>query len=237
MAMPPRTYMCAICGVAYAAPNTHVCNPSSWSNQYLSFGNGSGLTQLSPPGKLPEPQETIVSPIVGWRRWTVPVFADKLMSNNGTEWKPLEKLCAECKLSPSVVDPTGLNAFCRGVHCVCGIYAYKTQADAEHGENSPTDDLHVYGEVYLWGRVIEHKHGYRAQHAYPKSLVNNGGVAAKLAHIYQVPAITVQPTPKPQLALVESRTAAGAAMAQQNAGYQYQITVNSLGNLLGGTKI
>jgi hypothetical protein len=28
----------------------------------------------------------------------------------------------------------------------------------------------VLGEVYLWGKIIEHEHGYKAQYAYPKKL-------------------------------------------------------------------
>jgi hypothetical protein len=32
-------------------------------------------------------------------------------------------------------------------------------------------ELGVRGEVYLWGTVVEHKWGWRAQFAYPKTLV------------------------------------------------------------------
>jgi hypothetical protein len=44
-----------------------------------------------------------------------------------------------------------------------GIHAYKTmeQCEAEYGPYGLT----VYGEVALWGEVIEHDHGYRAQYA------------------------------------------------------------------------
>jgi hypothetical protein len=223
MAMPSTTYMCVLCGTSYTTPNTHVCNIQSITGLTTNaYPWSTGLAEPT-PRKLPKPQETLVSPIIGWRRWSVPVFADKLLSNNRTEWKPLEKLCAECKIpkGPSIADPAGQGAICKGVHCVCGIYAYKSQADTEHGENAPTDDLRVYGEVYLWGRVIEHEHGYRAQYAYPKSLVNNGGVAAKLAHIYQVPAITVKPTPKPQLALSGNITATKATMAAYYYGQAF----------------
>ena len=41
-----------------------------------------------------------------------------------------------------------------------GIYAYK-DATALLGFGN------VQGEVWLWGRVEEHEHGYRAEYAYP----------------------------------------------------------------------
>jgi len=46
----------------------------------------------------------------------------------------------------------------------CGIHAYKTleRAKSEYGVNSSGT---VYGKVALWGEVIEHEWGYRAQYA------------------------------------------------------------------------
>lgn len=43
-----------------------------------------------------------------------------------------------------------------------GVYAYKTAKDflTNHAEA-----LHVYGRVALWGDIIEHELGYRAQFA------------------------------------------------------------------------
>ncbi len=32
------------------------------------------------------------------------------------------------------------------------------------------EKLGIHGEVYLWGTVVEHRLGWRAQFAYPKSL-------------------------------------------------------------------
>jgi hypothetical protein len=58
--------------------------------------------------------------------------------------------------------------------CSCGIYAFKTRQDLEGSEYG---HMPVYGRVALWGRVIEHEHGYRAQRAYPTQL----WVAADLA--------------------------------------------------------
>jgi hypothetical protein len=51
--------------------------------------------------------------------------------------------------------------------CTCGIYAAK---NLEHLWQIGYGDRGISGETYLWGRVAEHKLGWRAQFAYPKSL-------------------------------------------------------------------
>jgi hypothetical protein len=48
-----------------------------------------------------------------------------------------------------------------------GIYAYKKAADFL---KSHSEGLDIYGEVALWGDVIEHELGYRAQFAQIVSL-------------------------------------------------------------------
>jgi preprotein translocase subunit YajC len=40
----------------------------------------------------------------------------------------------------------------------------------EHLRQCGYRKLGVHGEVYLWGRVVEHERGWRAQFAYPKTL-------------------------------------------------------------------
>jgi hypothetical protein len=54
------------------------------------------------------------------------------------------------------------------VKCTCGAYAAKT---AEHISQSGYGKFGVHGEVYLWGRVVEHERGWRAEFAYPKSFL------------------------------------------------------------------
>lgn len=143
------------------------------------------VTNCSPlqfaPSPLPIkklPQETVLAAIVGWRRWSVPMFEDVLISTNGTRWIPSQKLQAHCA--------AGDAGCCKGILCTCGIYCYKIRSQVETLENQPTENTHVYGEVYLWGRVVEHEHGYRAQFAYPKSLVGVEGIQHKLAQAYRL---------------------------------------------------
>jgi hypothetical protein len=125
------------------------------------------------------PEEVCVQAIVGWRRWSVTMFGETLLSNNGTPWEPFLKLGAICL--------GGVR--CKGVVCECGIYAYKTRQQAEKLDNAPEKVTHLWGEVSLWGRVIEHSKGYRAQFAYPKAFVNTGGIAQRMAYLYGVPVI------------------------------------------------
>ena len=60
--------------------------------------------------------------------------------------------------------------------CRCGIYAAATAAQAAASVTDPArlrDDIvhHVIGRVSLWGTVVECEHGWRAERAYPASLV------------------------------------------------------------------
>jgi preprotein translocase subunit YajC len=52
-------------------------------------------------------------------------------------------------------------------NCTCGVYAAK---NLEHLRQFGYQRRGIHGEVYLWGTVVEHKLGWRAQFAYPKSL-------------------------------------------------------------------
>lgn len=44
----------------------------------------------------------------------------------------------------------------------CGVYAFKTAKDFL---SQLADDMDIYGRVALWGDIIEHENGYRAQYA------------------------------------------------------------------------
>jgi preprotein translocase subunit YajC len=52
-------------------------------------------------------------------------------------------------------------------NCTCGIYAVKT---LDHFRSAGYERFGICGEVFLWGKVVEHELGYRAQLAYPKNL-------------------------------------------------------------------
>jgi hypothetical protein len=128
-----------------------------------------------------------VQPIVGWRMWILernkswwPRYVqvrerylrpdEWLRSLNGNVWVPGERMEAVC-VSPGLgrihkrhqaPDST----------CNCGVYAFQSidQRLLASSVLPPRDSLRepVVGEVSLWGRIVVHQDGYRAQFAYPK---------------------------------------------------------------------
>ncbi len=64
-----------------------------------------------------------------------------------------------------------------GRDCRCGIHAFRTERLAWHQPppappwHSLWGDWAVLGEVALWGKVVEHEDGYRAEHAMVRHLV------------------------------------------------------------------
>jgi len=111
-----------------------------------------------------------ISPVVGCRVWQWD--ATGLRSLNGEKWFAHQPLSAVCRadacgsiagLSKATHNPAELPYF----SCTCGVYAAKT---IQHLRQCGYRKFGVHGEVYLWGKVVEHERGWRAQFAYPKTL-------------------------------------------------------------------
>lgn len=51
-------------------------------------------------------------------------------------------------------------------NCSCGVYAYRELSRLQ-AEFKP-QQYRLLGEVSLWGKIIEHEDGFRAQFAYPR---------------------------------------------------------------------
>jgi hypothetical protein len=111
-----------------------------------------------------------ISPVVGYRVWRW--NATGLKSLNGEPWLPGRPLAAGCR---AAVRRTivGRGEAAHGAHelphsgCTCGVYAAK---NLEHLRQFGYEQRGIHGEVYLWGTVVEHRLGWRAEFAYPKSL-------------------------------------------------------------------
>jgi hypothetical protein len=105
-----------------------------------------------------------VSPVVAYRAWRLGPYG--LTSLNGEFWHPNQKLQAVCRDSVNLHTPPHGD-------CSCGIYAAKSFDHLRaigYAELGVRGEV-VRGEVYLWGTVVEHTWGWRAQFAYPKTLV------------------------------------------------------------------
>ena len=112
-----------------------------------------------------------ISPIVGHRVWTWD--AKGLKSLCGERWKPGKSLAARCRASVVVGPIAGRAEAVHDAHeppqtnCTCGVYASKS---LEQLLTTGYAKCGIHGEVYLWGTVVEHELGWRAQFAYPKTL-------------------------------------------------------------------
>ena len=111
-----------------------------------------------------------ISPIVAWRVWRWD--AARLKSLNGEPWSAGKALAARCR-ARSYGTLVGCAEAAHHSHdlpqieCTCGVYAAK---EREHLRSMGCPRYAIEGEVYLWGTVVEHELGFRAQFAYPKSL-------------------------------------------------------------------
>ena len=118
---------------------------------------------------------------LAWRVW---IYHDKLLTSfNGDKWIPKRKNVAECcrlKMASAVghsakrLHPLWEPA--PNSNCSCGIYAVKRMipyTKPVYGESIGIPagyGLSIAGKVALWGKVIEHEKGYRAEFAYPYEL-------------------------------------------------------------------
>ena len=106
----------------------------------------------------------LVEPILGWRTWglagsrsgkdlmLLPVVG------RGRPWRPRAPARAACPRRRA-------HGAIPGLDCRCGLHATH-EIDLLRRTRDPA----VLGRVALWGRVIEHERGYRAQFAYPQRL-------------------------------------------------------------------
>lgn len=117
--------------------------------------------------KIPD----LISPVVGCRVWQWD--SNGIRSLNGETWLPQRRLTAACRASTFGIIVDCAEA-AHGAHdaprmdCTCGVYAAR---DIEHLRTMGYTQYGICGEVYLWGTVVEHELGWRAQHACPKSFL------------------------------------------------------------------
>jgi hypothetical protein len=104
---------------------------------------------------------TTREPIIAWRAWTLTGRADatglrlRPVAGRRLPWPPMRPAQAACKNAKIHRAPD--------FACSCGLHGTHS-TDALRRTKNPT----VLGTVALWGRVIEHELGYRAEFAYPQ---------------------------------------------------------------------
>ena len=117
-----------------------------------------------------------ISPIIGYRVWTWDTTG--LKSLCGERWQPSQSLAARCRAS-TVVGPSLVALRL----CMIPTMPRKRIAPAastqsktlDHFRSAGYERFGIHGEVYLWGTVVEHELGWRAQFAYPKNSVPVAG--------------------------------------------------------------
>jgi len=114
---------------------------------------------------------------------------------NDTIYVPREKIEAHCEQysTPGTLVLRKDHSEQQAPHltCMCGIYAYKEKPRLLREIRNIYSGLRlVYGEINLWGKVIEHEDGYRAQFGYPKRLWCTPAIeplAGWIGYVYGVP--------------------------------------------------
>lgn len=107
-------------------------------------------------------RQTTVEPLVAWRVWALHLDRDaqprlRPIVGSRKPWPMLVPASAECRRHLASDIP----AF----DCRCGLHAVHA-SESLRRTRSPA----VVGTVALWGRIVEHTHGYRAAFGYPQRL-------------------------------------------------------------------
>jgi hypothetical protein len=115
--------------------------------------------------------------LIGWRVWCAVRRGDelRLASVIADELWPAEReLVASCRAhelpgtSVSFGGPRRHRA--PDGACTCGIYAAREPSSVWsylRGRDEPDTVARVLGRVLVWGRVVEHEGGWRAEFGYP----------------------------------------------------------------------
>jgi hypothetical protein len=113
--------------------------------------------------RLGHRREVLTEALTGWRTWRVAGSRDGTevrlhpIAGTGKGWPAREPVRAECAKRRFHRVP--------GERCTCGIYASR-HVDLLRRTRDPA----VLGTVAVWGRVLEHEHGYRAEFGYPQRI-------------------------------------------------------------------
>jgi hypothetical protein len=146
--------------------------------------------------KLPPLERDIATgEIIGWRAWRVVEGTHLSHEEDRVPYACVLKSCTtevswvrgvpfKADAKPTDYDASG---FAPGVH------AWKKKDDAVGYSAGSFFWGHsvVVGEVELWGEVVEHEDGYRAEYTQIKSIYGNSALADRVREFYGVPASAI----------------------------------------------
>jgi hypothetical protein len=106
---------------------------------------------------------------VGWRAWRLHKLERKLTGPYLSTkcWPYRAPFRATCDVDERHAHDKRYAHASPSALCKCGIYAMKEQERVHYHEEREI----IYGSVSLWGHIVEHEIGYRAQFGYPKELI------------------------------------------------------------------
>jgi hypothetical protein len=123
--------------------------------------------------------DTYVEPFVAYRAWNW--TTEGVTSLNGVLWTPQVAFEAKChysadlcSLRAATLTPSARKFWQSKAHqvpdpgCTCGMYA---GINMQHMIEIGYIQRGIHGEVSLWGRLMRHTLGWRAQYAYPEFFV------------------------------------------------------------------
>jgi hypothetical protein len=115
--------------------------------------------------------------LIGWRVWCVVRRGGDLRLASVIQddvWPVATPFVARCRAHEPPANTLLLSAPAShrvpGAGCTCGIYAAREPAGAWtylRGRDEAHTVARVIGRVMLWGRVVEHEDGWRAERACP----------------------------------------------------------------------
>ncbi|MGH9739250.1 MAG: hypothetical protein ACRD4X_11800 [Candidatus Acidiferrales bacterium] len=124
--------------------------------------------------------DTYIEPFTAYRAWNW-TEDGKLTSLNHAEWTPKQAFVATCNyvrdhrsMVAAATTPAAKKFWEQHAHhvpdptCTCGMYA---GINMQHMIDIDYIGRGIHGEVWMWGRLMRHELGWRAQYAYPKYFV------------------------------------------------------------------
>ncbi len=149
--------------------------------------------------------------ITAYRAWDVHENGLLVGQAHGEPWPPYQAFVARCGHASQHHVIKGQWIAPPAWGCECGIYALRTYEAAEARARpsngfvltfgfrplTGAESRQVWGSVKLWGRVIEHAGGFRAEFAYPSELwCEDAQLARAVSALYGIPC-SVKTFPKP----------------------------------------